>query len=64
MGELKDYKITPEIKQAILEAAKDGRISCTEARRVAEKFGVPAKLIGRAADELKVKIFACELGCF
>jgi len=61
---IRQDKITPEIKQAVLRVAKNGRISCAEARRIAGELGVPVKLIGRVADELKIKIFACELGCF
>ncbi len=45
-------------------ASRDGKISCTVARRLAEEMGVPVRRIGEAADELGVKIYACELGCF
>ena len=33
-------------------------------REIAEELGVPYGEIGKAADELDIKIAACELGCF
>jgi len=53
-----------ELKRKLEEAAKDGRISCTSARRLAEDLGVSVREIGRLCDELKIKIHSCELGCF
>jgi len=57
-------KNVEEIKDAVLKAAVDGKLSCTNARRLAEELGVPNSEIGRIADELKIKLFGCELGCF
>ena len=55
---------TEAIKEALKKAAPEGKLSCTAARKLAADLGVPPKQIGQAADELKIKIFACELGCF
>ncbi|HBX23212.1 MAG TPA: hypothetical protein DEF34_06240 [Desulfotomaculum sp.] len=57
-------KNVEEIKDAVLKAAVEGKLSCTNARRLAEELGVPTSEIGRVADELKIKLFGCELGCF
>jgi hypothetical protein len=57
-------EISPEILEAIKEAAKDGKISCTVARKLATEFKVPNRVVGEAADNLKIKIKSCELGCF
>lgn len=57
-------KNTEEIREAVRKAAADGKLSCTRARRLAEELGVSPKEVGRAADDLKIKIYACELGCF
>lgn len=61
-------KVTGELPEGLLAkvegASRDGRISCTVARRVAEEMGVPVRRVGEAADELGIKIYACELGCF
>ncbi|MDA8337495.1 MAG: hypothetical protein M0Z41_21330 [Peptococcaceae bacterium] len=53
-----------KVLQAVKERAVDGRIPCAEARRLAAELGVPIGEVGRAANELKVKIVSCELGCF
>ncbi len=49
---------------AIRDASPDNQISCTKARELSERFGIPLSEIGRLANELKIKIIACELGCF
>jgi hypothetical protein len=46
------------------ELAPEGRISCREAHQLAEKLGVRLSEIGKACNEAKIKIKACELGCF
>lgn len=63
-----------ELKKAMLNAAteirtqfneiKEIRISCHQARTIAEQFAVPYGVIGQMADDLKIKIRHCELGCF
>ena len=57
-----------EIKQVVLDAvkqaAKDGRLTCTEARKLAKELNVAVGMVGKAADELEIKIKSCELGCF
>lgn len=45
-------------------ASREGKLSCTVARHLAEEIGVPIRRVGEAADELGIKIYACELGCF
>lgn len=53
-----------DIKREVERKAQGGRISCREARALAEELGVDYREVGRACDELGVKIHACELGCF
>lgn len=53
-----------KISQAVLKAAKDGRLSCTVARKLARDLQVPPREIGDVCNKLKIKIHACELGCF
>ncbi|MCL6472297.1 MAG: hypothetical protein K6T91_05730 [Firmicutes bacterium] len=57
-------KLTEDILKKIEEASKDKRLSCTAARKVGEELGIPLRQVGEACDELGIKIFACELGCF
>lgn len=53
-----------DIKAAIQKAAQDGKMSCTTARGIACELGVAPREIGQVADDMKIKIFGCELGCF
>jgi len=53
-----------EIRKLIQGKQTDGRISCREACQIAEEAGVPVMKIGRLLDDMKIKIHACQLGCF
>ncbi len=53
-----------EVIKKILEVAVNGKISCTEAREIMEDHNVPYGQIGDICDEVEVKIYGCELGCF
>lgn len=53
-----------KVKEKLREKSAGGRITCHEARSIAEELGVPYAEVGRAADELRIKIADCELGCF
>ncbi|MBI4824567.1 MAG: hypothetical protein HY805_10125 [Nitrospirae bacterium] len=52
------------IKEVLKEKSSEGRISCAMARQIAETYKVSYGEVGRAADELRIKITDCELGCF
>ncbi|MFY9114816.1 MAG: hypothetical protein WAO23_06205 [Dethiobacteria bacterium] len=56
-----DFEI---IKTKVREASKEGILSCSTAFQLAEELGCDPMEIGRAADELKIKIMHCRLGCF
>jgi LAO/AO transport system kinase len=53
-----------KIKQLLKERSVDSRIPCSTARKIAEELKVHYKEVGKAANELKIKIKNCELGCF
>lgn len=53
-----------ELLEKLKEMAPQGRISCSEARQLAEKLNVNPSEVGKACNEAKIKIYACELGCF
>ncbi|HWR43849.1 hypothetical protein [Sporomusa sp.] len=57
-------QVDEAIKQKVREVAKEGRLTCSEAMQLANAAGVPPIIIGRAADAARVKIIACQLGCF
>ena len=52
------------IKIRIKEKASENKISCPALRRIAEELRVPYREAGQAANELKIKIKNCDLGCF
>jgi hypothetical protein len=58
-----------EEKKQILEeemgaSAVNGQIPCAVAFRIAEKLKLVPRVIGDKANELKVRIINCQLGCF
>jgi hypothetical protein len=63
-GEYFVEDLDPRIVEALQERAEDGRIACAAACRIAEELDVPTQEVGRTANELKIKIINCSLGCF
>ena len=57
-------RITPELISAIEEKAADGKITCAMLRKLAEELGLPYCVAGAAADQSKIKVKSCDLGCF
>lgn len=57
-------EVENKLREAILQAAPNKRISCSRARRIAEEYGVPVRYVGDLINELRIKIYGCELGCF
>ncbi|MGE5404752.1 MAG: hypothetical protein ACM3PP_07420 [Candidatus Saccharibacteria bacterium] len=53
-----------QIVEELQKKAENGKISCTMARKLAEDLKVSPRDVGAVCDELKIKIFSCELGCF
>ena len=53
-----------ELIEELRKIAPQGRITCSEAHQLAEKFNINLSEIGKACDEAKIKISVCELGCF
>jgi hypothetical protein len=52
------------IKDEVLKIAQDKRLPCVKALALAKKLKVKPIEIGRAANELGLKITNCQLGCF
>ena len=57
-------KIPENVLEAVKSAAPEGRITCAEAHNLAHRLGVEIIVVGQAADELKIRIKSCRLGCF
>jgi len=64
MAEIERIQQKKLIEKLLKERSNDGKITCAEARKIAEELNVPYIEVGRAANELKIKIRKCELGCF
>ncbi|NLV16419.1 MAG: hypothetical protein GXY50_04310 [Syntrophomonadaceae bacterium] len=59
-----DQEKREKITILLKERSQDGKMSCTVARQIAEEIKVPYRQVGDLCNELKIKITACELGCF
>ncbi len=53
-----------EIMAKLKEAARDGKIPCAMAFKIAKECSVSTKEIGNLLNQLKIKITGCQLGCF
>jgi LAO/AO transport system kinase len=52
------------IKEEVLKKSKNNIIFCKQCHEIADDLKVTLKEVGEAADELKIKIRNCQLGCF
>ncbi len=59
-----DQSVAPDLCEAILISAQNGRITCADAWAVAERLSVPRLSIGVACESLGIKIVHCQLGAF
>ncbi len=53
-----------KIKAELKAASANGRVPCRDALALAARLEVEPREVGAAANELGVKIVACQLGCF
>ena len=53
-----------QLIDAVRKASVGGKLTCEQAHALGAKLGVPLKDVGVVCNELKVKITACQLGCF
>ena len=53
-----------EIIAKLKETAKDGKISCAMAFKIAKENGISTKEVGGLLNQLKIKIAHCQLVCF
>jgi hypothetical protein len=59
-GALKEEEIVAKLK----DAAKDGKMPCAMAFKIAKECNVSTQEIGTLLNQLKIKIANCQLGCF
>ncbi len=59
-GILKEEEIVVLLK----EASKEGKIACAVAQKIAIENKISMKQVGDILNKIKIKIHACQLGCF
>jgi hypothetical protein len=52
------------LEEEIQSSLINGKLPCAEAFRIAKQIKVALKEVGDTANELKIKISSCQLGCF
>jgi hypothetical protein len=57
---LKEEEIIAKFK----EVAKEGKITCAMAQKIAIDNKIPMKKVGDLLNQMKIKISQCQLGCF
>ncbi|MCL5960846.1 MAG: hypothetical protein M1358_16355 [Chloroflexi bacterium] len=55
-----DDKLVEIIRRSLV----DGKLPCGVAFRIAEELDVSVRKVGKAANDMKIKISHCQLGCF
>lgn len=53
-----------DVLAKIIDRCPNSKISCVEARQLAEELQIDPREVGRVCNEAGIKIIACELGCF
>jgi len=53
-----------KIREALQAASRGNTLSCEQAHDLAKELNVSLREIGVLCNELKIKITACQLGCF
>ncbi len=53
-----------KLRKAIADAATNGKVPCKALLLIAESLDVPPDRVGNTCDEMKVRVSACQLGCF
>ncbi len=53
-----------ELKERISSEAENSKLLCSKAFAIAAETGLTPAEVGRACNELDVKIVSCQLGCF
>ena len=56
--------VDPKLVEAVAAKAKENKLTCAGAHKLAADSGVSPAEVGRAMDEAKIKIIRCQLGLF
>lgn len=61
---MEDTRMDTTLEQEMRASLVDGKLPCAEAFRIAKKVKVAPKDVGDTANQLKIRISSCQLGCF
>jgi hypothetical protein len=61
--DMKD-QVTDQLRQAVASRLVDGQLPCAVAWQIAEELKMPKMRVSAAAEQLKLRIRDCQLGCF
>ncbi len=66
MVETEGLKIISQekLKEIVQAEVKENKVTCARLYELSKEHNVSLEDLGKAADELKVKITRCQLGCF
>ena len=53
-----------KLAEKVKALSKEGKISCAQALKLAKEEGVSSRELGNLLNEIKIKVAACQLGCF
>ncbi len=56
--------VNKALEEEMRASLVNGKLPCAVAFKIAKKLKVSPKEVGDAANELKIKIASCQLGCF
>jgi len=59
-----DDPVDQRITEAFVARRKEGTLSCAEAFDIARKLDAPVLEVGKAMDQMEIKIVKCQLGLF
>ncbi|MDH4318436.1 MAG: hypothetical protein OEV64_08620 [Desulfobulbaceae bacterium] len=52
------------VENMITQSCENDRLPCNKAWIIAQTLDVPMAAVGRVADQLRIRISRCQLGCF
>jgi hypothetical protein len=47
-----------------VRSGEEKRLACSEAFKISRDLEIPVDAVGKACNELGIKVVACQLGCF
>ncbi len=59
-----DINKQKELRERILYEAEALKLPCSKAFIIAAEVGCPVNEVGKACNEVGIKIIGCQLGCF